>query len=256
MQPPTIMFGSDGQNSKAKMSSGHSRTSCAQNIQTRDFKDLPKAKHSITFDFCQVAPSCTSTCLRIAGVGEAKEENDGGFVERRGFLYPVIFFFRQSHSDHTLRTGQKKKKYGKHLQTSNVFSIKLWRVRAFATEDGGMPVDAADPLVLGVLLVCEGLVEHQSLRDFTRPVASIHLDAQKSPVVVKHVHDLSLLKGLDDPAEVNSPTVMQVYFLLFFQLSRFAWKCASGDPVLPGGHRVAELPQTLQLQEALSLFGF
>lgn len=89
-------------------------------------------------------------------------------------------------------------------------------MRAFPTEDGGMPVDAADPLVLGVLLVCEGLVEHQALRDFTSPVASFHLDSQKSPVVVKHVHDLSLLKSLDDPAEVNSPTVMQIYFLLFF----------------------------------------
>lgn len=89
-------------------------------------------------------------------------------------------------------------------------------MRAFPTEDGGMPVDAADPLVLGVLLVCEGLVEHQALRDFTSPVASFHLDSQKSPVIVKHVHDLSLLKSLDDPAEVNSPTVMQIYFLLFF----------------------------------------
>lgn len=94
--------------------------------------------------------------------------------------------------------------------------MKLRCVRAFPTEHGGVPVDAADPLVLGVLLVREGLVEHQALRDLTSPVASFHLDAQKSPVVVKHVHDLSLLQGLDDPAEANSPAVLQMYFLLLF----------------------------------------
>lgn len=112
------------------------------------------------------------------------------------------------------------------------FSIKLWRVRAFPTEDGGMPVDAADPLVLGVLLVCEGLVEHQALRGFTSPVASFHLDSQKSPVVVKHVHDLTLLKGLDDPAEVNSPTVMHILFssLFFFLIFKVCLKMCSWRP--------------------------
>lgn len=83
---------------------------------------------------------------------------------------------------------------------------------SFFTEDGGVPVDAADPLVLGVLLVREGLVEHQALGDFSCPVASFHLDSQESPVVVEHVHDRSLLKGLNQPAEVQSATVMQIYF--------------------------------------------
>lgn len=134
MQPPTIMFGSDGQNSKAKMSSGHSSTNCSQSIQTQkhsiskiflrqntglhekcnavfliflEYNQAPWQKtHSI---FCQVGPSCTSTCLRITGVREAEEENDGRFIERCGFLYPGIFFLRQSHSDHTLRTGEEKK---------------------------------------------------------------------------------------------------------------------------------------------------
>lgn len=76
-----------------------------------------------------------------------------------------------------------------------------------------MPVDAADPLVLGVLLVREGLVEHQALSDFPSPVASFHLDSQESPVVVKHVHDGSLLKSLNQPAGVSSATVLHIYFL-------------------------------------------
>lgn len=34
MQPPTIIFGSEGQNSKAKMSSGHSSNNCKQHRKT------------------------------------------------------------------------------------------------------------------------------------------------------------------------------------------------------------------------------
>lgn len=66
------------------------------------------------------------------------------------------------------------------------------------TEDGRMPVDAANFLVLGVLLVCEGLIKHQTFGDFSSPVATIDLDSQKSPVIVEHIHDLSLLKDLDN----------------------------------------------------------
>lgn len=66
------------------------------------------------------------------------------------------------------------------------------------TEDGRMPVDAANFLVLGVLLVCEGLIKHQTFGDFSSPVATIDLDSQKSPVIVEHIHDLSLLKDPDD----------------------------------------------------------
>lgn len=79
--------------------------------------------------------------------------------------------------------------------------IRLRPGGALLTEDGGMPVDAADPFVLGVLLVGEGLVEHQPFRHFTSPVVSIHRDAQQPPVVVKHVHDLSLLKSLNHTAD-------------------------------------------------------
>lgn len=163
-----------------------------------------------------------------------------------------LFFLPKPQRSHLRQEeGRKKQQYGKRLQSDSIhcrlfehherppnFSIEQRHVQAVPTEDGGMPVDAADPLVLGVLLVCEGLIEHQAVRDLTRPVASFHLDSQKFPVVIKHIHDLSLLKGLDNPAEVKIPTAMQIYCLLFMKHKVFLAMrspCIAGKSIFTWG---------------------
>lgn len=83
------------------------------------------------------------------------------------------------------------------------------------TVDGRMPVNAADFPVLSVLVVREGLKEHQILGNLPRPVTAFSTCPQSFPVIREHIHDLFLLKGVQNPVENNTFLVKLLVAELF-----------------------------------------
>lgn len=69
------------------------------------------------------------------------------------------------------------------------------------TLNGGMPVQADDLLVLTVIWVRKGLIQHQNIRHLPRPVNVLSVSPQSHPVIFEHVHNLFLLKGMQNPTK-------------------------------------------------------
>lgn len=62
-----------------------------------------------------------------------------------------------------------------------------------------VPVEATNCFVFSELLICEDLMEHQSIGHLPWPVTSFKPRRQSLPVIQKHVYDLFLLQGKQHP---------------------------------------------------------
>lgn len=85
------------------------------------------------------------------------------------------------------------------------FPSLIWVV--YFTGDCRVPANGANFFALGVLLVCEGLMKLQTFGNLRQAVSSFAFYARNLTVISEHVHNVFLLKGMQEPTKQQTPLV-------------------------------------------------